>query len=124
MKAKFLLIGAALLALTSCKHDTETPDPTDPDGPVVPPTAYVLNVPSNFPPPRSTPPTNPLTVEGVELGRHLFYEKALSVTNTVACASCHRQELAFTDGLARAQGVNGSLGPAQRDVAGQPGLGI
>ena len=110
MRAKILLIGAALLALASCKHETETIDPTDPEGPVVPPTPYVLNIPSNFPPPRSMPVTNPLTVEGVALGRHLFYEKALSVTNTVACASCHRQELAFTDGLARAQGVNGSLG--------------
>ena len=99
-----------MLSLAACQHDSDPVDPTDPEGPVVPPTAYVLTAPSNFPAPQPTPADNPMTVEGVELGRHLFYEQALSVTNTVACASCHRQELAFTDGLARAQGVNGSLG--------------
>jgi cytochrome c peroxidase len=107
MRGKLLLFG---VALASCQQNTETPDPTEPEGPVVPPTAYVLAVPSNFSPPRSTRSDNPLTVEGVALGRRLFYEKSLSVTNTIACASCHKQELAFTDGLARAQGVNGSLG--------------
>ncbi|MBO2012683.1 cytochrome-c peroxidase [Hymenobacter negativus] len=110
MRAKLLLIGAALLAVVSCRSEGETPDPTDPEGPVAPPTPYVLSIPSNFPPARSTPPDNPLTVEGVALGRHLFYETALSVNNTIACASCHKQELAFTDGQARAQGVNGSMG--------------
>jgi cytochrome c peroxidase len=57
------------------------------------------------------PADNPLTVEGVALGRQLFYEKALSLDNSISCASCHRQELAFTDGLARARGVGGALSP-------------
>jgi cytochrome c peroxidase len=50
-------------------------------------TAHALNLPYD----------NPLTVEGVELGRKLFHEKALSGTGTFSCASCHRQELAFSD---------------------------
>ncbi len=108
MKTTFLWIGAGLLGLASCQHDADT---VDPEGPVVPPTAYNLVLPGNFPQAPALPADNPLTVEGVALGRQLFYEKALSVDNTVACASCHRQELAFTDGLARAQGVNGAQSP-------------
>ena len=109
MKATFAWVGVGLLlALAGCQHDTDT---VDPDGPVVAPTAYNLMLPVNFPQPQAIPATNPLTVEGVALGRQLFYEQALSVNNVVACASCHRQELAFTDGLARAQGVNGALSP-------------
>jgi cytochrome c peroxidase len=53
------------------------------------------------------PPDNPLTKQAVELGRRLFYDPRLSGNNTVSCATCHRQELAFTDGLARSVGVSG-----------------
>ena len=107
---KLTWIGAGLLlALAGCKHDT---DVVDPEGAVVPPTAYLLDaLPKNFPPLPAQPADNPLTVEGVALGRQLFYEKGLSVDNTVACASCHRQELAFTDGRALAQGVAGARTP-------------
>ena len=109
MRAILALVGMGLLlALVGCQHDADT---MDPDGPVVAPTAYNLTLPTNFPQPQPIPATNALTVEGVALGRQLFYEKALSVNNVVACASCHRQELAFTDGLARAQGVNGAVSP-------------
>ena len=48
-----------------------------------------------------------MTVEKVELGRHLFYDTRLSGNGTYACASCHRQELAFTDGRATAIGSTG-----------------
>lgn len=47
----------------------------------------------------------------VELGRHLFYERRLSVNGRSSCASCHRQELAFTDGHARAHGTTGEIHP-------------
>ena len=40
---------------------------------------------------------NPVTVEGAELGRYLFYDPILSVDSNMACASCHRQEAAFSD---------------------------
>ncbi len=43
----------------------------------------------------------------VQLGRYLFYDKRLSVNGTEACATCHRQELAFTDGKAAAVGATG-----------------
>ncbi len=71
------------------------------------PVPYQLNVPANFPvlPVHSD---NPLTNEGVELGRRLFYDKRLSGNNMVSCASCHQQNLAFSDGTAlTAAGVSG-----------------
>ena len=44
------------------------------------------------------PADNPLTVEGVALGRMLFYDPLLSVNNTQSCGSCHLQKYSFTDG--------------------------
>jgi cytochrome c peroxidase len=105
MKSTLLAGIGMLLALAGCKHDA---DAVDPEGAVDKPTAYNLQVPSNFPALPAVPADNALTNEGVALGRQLFYEKALSLNGTVACASCHRQELAFTDGLAHSTGVNGS----------------
>ncbi len=43
------------------------------------------------------PPDNPTTVEGAKLGRYLFYDGILSRDSTFACASCHKQENAFSD---------------------------
>jgi cytochrome c peroxidase len=40
----------------------------------------------------------------------LFYDKRLSVDQSMSCATCHRQEKAFTDGKARSEGVDGILG--------------
>ena len=107
MKLTWMGVGL-LLALAGCKPDATV---VDPEGAVVPPMAYVLDIPATFPPLPALPTDNPLTVQGVALGRQLFYETALSVDNTVACATCHRQELAFTDGRALAQGVNGARTP-------------
>ena len=52
-----------------------------------------------------------MTAAKVELGRRLFYDRALSGNGTYACASCHRQELAFTDGRPRAIGSTGETHP-------------
>ena len=57
------------------------------------------------------PPGNPLTADKVRLGRYLFHDKRLSVNGTSSCATCHRQELAFTDGRARAVGATGQTHP-------------
>jgi cytochrome c peroxidase len=43
------------------------------------------------------PADNPLTQEGVALGRQLFHDTRLSVNNTQSCASCHDQTHAFAD---------------------------
>ncbi len=67
-------------------------------------------LPKGFPRP-AVPPDNPMTVEKVKLGRRLFYDKRMSVNGRESCASCHRQELAFTDGRAHAEGATGELHP-------------
>lgn len=51
--------------------------------------------------------TNPLTVEGIALGRRLFYDPIMGRDSAISCSSCHKQELAFTDGLALAVGIRG-----------------
>ena len=56
------------------------------------------------------PEGNPLTKEGVELGRKLFYDKQLSVNNTISCGSCHKQEFAFSDNRKFSLGVHDSVG--------------
>ncbi len=55
----------------------------------------------------SIPPDNPLTLESIALGRRLFYDPRLSGNNQVSCATCHKQQLAFTDGLKHSVGVSG-----------------
>ncbi|MGH1364194.1 MAG: cytochrome c peroxidase [Calditrichia bacterium] len=55
----------------------------------------------------NTPATNPLTDAGATLGRVLFYDKRLSVNNSVSCASCHHQQFAFGDPDQVSTGVNG-----------------
>lgn len=68
------------------------------------------NIPAPFPEP-PVPAENPMSAAKVELGRRLFYDKRLSINGQQSCASCHRQELAFTDGRARAVGATGELHP-------------
>lgn len=53
---------------------------------------------------------NPITDKGATLGRVLFYDKNLSINNTISCSSCHKQELAFSDDAVLSQGVNGVTG--------------
>lgn len=69
--------------------------------------AYTLQYPMNFGSRFHIPDDNPMTKEGVALGRMLFYEPKLSANNTISCASCHRQKLAFTDGRTFSLGVDG-----------------
>ena len=58
-------------------------------------------------PPVKTPPDNPLTKEKAALGRHLFYDRRLSVNGTISCGDCHRQEFAFSDPRPRSLGATG-----------------
>ena len=50
-----------------------------------------------------------VTPWGATLGRVLFYDKKLSLNNTISCASCHHQDKAFTDGKALSTGFEGRV---------------
>ena len=62
----------------------------------------------------------------VELGKHLFYDPILSRDSTISCATCHKQELAFTDGLPKAIGMRNREGtrnsPTLANVKNRPFL--
>lgn len=73
-------------------------------------TPYTLEVPYFFPEPE-IPADNPMTVEGIALGRHLFWDKALSRNNTVSCGTCHAPDAAFANNVAHSTGLYGDLTP-------------
>ena len=56
------------------------------------------------------PPDNPMTVQKVELGRILFFDRRLSQDNTIACATCHLAKFGFTDGQPVSTGIKGQKG--------------
>lgn len=82
--------------------------------------AYPFDLPANVPAP-AHPPDACLTPARVDLGRHLFYDKRLSLNQMQSCASCHKQELGFTDGRVRAQGSTGQTHP--RNALGLANVG-
>lgn len=67
---------------------------------------YAWRLPPGFPEP-FVPEDNPMSEEKVALGRYLFYDTRLSINGTMACASCHEQKRAFSDGKATPTGATG-----------------
>lgn len=72
--------------------------------------AWVWTLPAHFSPP-SVPADNPMSQAKFDLGRALFHDTRLSGTGIQSCASCHRQDRAFTDGLPRSRGATGDFTP-------------
>ncbi len=96
-----------LLFLFSCK-EKDTPPPFQPN-------PYQIEIPYGFPNKLNIPDDNPMTVEGVELGRLLFYDGRISgrahPDSMMSCSTCHRQENSFEIGLPR---------PNPLGITGQP----
>ena len=89
----FFLIAAVIVIIpNSCKKDPALPLPVTP----YEPSPYNLVIPQGFPD-MEIPSDNPLTVEGIQLGRRLFYDTLLSGDFTQSCSSCHNQAVAFSD---------------------------
>ncbi|OJV53501.1 MAG: cytochrome-c peroxidase [Bacteroidetes bacterium 43-16] len=100
-KLKVTGILVAILVLASCKKE------------IIDKVAEFTGFqkPVNFPEPAYHFDTNPVTREGFELGRKLFYEPRLSRNNTVSCGSCHIQTSAFTHhGHDVSHGIDDRLG--------------
>jgi cytochrome c peroxidase len=108
MKNLFYLLAIAILVIVACQPDE--PNPVV-DPPVYDATPYTLEY-GNLPPP-TIPGDNSLTIEGVKLGRMLFYETKLSKDGSQSCASCHNQTDGFSDTLKFSVGVEGLEGGRQ-----------
>jgi len=109
LPASFRWLPFVALLATACSPggaSTTEEEPTP-----AAPTPYSLVLPARLPQDPTIPADNPLTNEGVALGRMLFYEPRLSRDNSMSCGSCHQQSKAFTDGRARALGVDGQEHP-------------
>lgn len=97
------LIVGLLVILAACRREA------DDEVLVQDNTPFIVQLPAGFPV-VPTPSDNPLTQASVALGKHLFFDKRLSRDGTIACASCHFPELAFSDTLPRSLGVDGQPG--------------
>ncbi len=100
------LMGTGL-TLLSCQPERESPEPE----PATKPTPYNWTKPRHFPEPVYDFQANPLTAEGVELGKFLFYDGILSRNGLIGCGTCHQQASAFTHhGHDLSHGVDDRLG--------------
>ncbi|MCK9203158.1 MAG: hypothetical protein M0P58_01830 [Bacteroidales bacterium] len=67
------------------------------------PTPYTIHIPGYFPTTMNIPSDNPMTVEGITLGRYLFYDGRISgrtdPDSLMSCATCHVQSHAFECGM-------------------------
>lgn len=94
------------IVIVSCKDDEEPSQEVTHDT-----TPYALDY-GTFAAP-TIPADNPITQQGVVLGKMLFYDKGLSGDGSLACAGCHRQEDAFTDTARFSTGIQGKQGGRQ-----------
>ena len=106
VRAGALTVSVLFLLAAAAPREILPPRPTEADRAA----AFVWDLPEGFPVPR-VPPDNPMSAAKVELGRLLFHDKRLSGDGTIACASCHRPERAYTDGRARAVGIDANRHP-------------
>jgi cytochrome c peroxidase len=127
MRLPIIIISFAFVVVVACSKKTEEVTTT------IDPVAAALNLPStpfdystltlpthfttNTPGPLptsvngidNTPASNPITNNGATLGRVLFYDKNLSINRSIACASCHIQNLGFSDSAVLSKGFAGGL---------------
>ncbi len=90
-----LLMGISAAAGVVLAQATGSPEPPDPP----------LGLPPIF-----WPEDNPYSPDKVELGRLLYFDKRLSSDHSVACASCHAPEMAFTDRAPVSTGIGQQKG--------------
>lgn len=90
----------ALSAMLASCNPADDPEPEP-----YTPTPYHIEIPYGFPTQLNVPADNPMTVEGVALGRKLFYDGRLNgrthPDSMMSCATCHRQEHSFEIGASR-----------------------
>ncbi len=96
-----ILLILLLMSCTSKEDDVYSPKRIDLDIPDIFQQKLIQPI---------VPTNNPLTEEGVLLGKTLFFDPLLSKDNSQSCASCHNPDKAFTDGNQFSEGVDGIKG--------------
>lgn len=99
---RFALTTLLAMFLMACSDETVNPE----SGGGI----YLLHFPSYFPQPEPLLSNNdPLTKNGVALGKMLFFDPILSGNNQISCGTCHQPEKGFADGVALANhGISGN----------------
>jgi cytochrome c peroxidase len=111
-KAYFTIIILSSIIIIACQKNAE-------ENPLID-----FAQPAHFPAPSYDFTKNPLTTEGVALGKKLFYDPILSADNTISCGSCHQQQAAFAhQSHDFSHGINDKLGnrnaPSLQNLAWQ-----
>lgn len=102
---KLILVALAALTAAACSSAASAPPPWESANPIVAVPKAPLGAEIDL---ASLP--EPPTPDRVRLGRWLFYDKRLSADNSVACATCHRPEHAFSEPTAVSTGIGGQKG--------------
>ena len=103
------IILILFIIIVSCKKEAPLVQIDESSGNTTP---YKLDIPRFFPTNLNIPSDNPMTNEGVELGRYLYYDTRLSgrTDAPTTCASCHIQSNSFENGTGVGIGVCGNTG--------------
>ena len=92
-------------------QDATTASVLEADNPLVPIPDPPLGIGGEkYPPAKLTDLADPPTPHRVRLGRWLFFDKRLSADNTIACATCHRPQNAFSEPTPVSTGIDGQQG--------------
>lgn len=98
-------------SITEVKSHTRAEDGKEKPGVILPPGEKLrpFTFSAQFPHP-TLPGDNPMTEEGIALGKALFHDRRLSINDTQSCADCHLAQHAFTDPRALSPGAEGRVG--------------
>ncbi|MEP6647346.1 MAG: cytochrome c peroxidase [Saprospiraceae bacterium] len=113
----FIAFVICIVCFARCHDSIEMPDVRNIDLAGIPylPEPFNLEVPVNFP--LFEPPAdNSMTVDGIGLGRKLFYDPILSADSTISCSTCHQQAKSFTDNLPVSEGIAGKTARGSIDL--------
>lgn len=103
------LLALLIPSLSCCKKEEKPVDPDDLTDIAFDPQDFTNYQVQGFPQ-MQIPGDNPMTVEGIFLGRKLFFDPILSADSTQACVSCHLPGGSFTDNLTVSRGIQGIAG--------------
>ena len=94
---KILAFGVSIFGILALNKSHRTP--------------IYFEVPKSWPKPHYDFSKNPITEQGFQLGRQLFYDPILSRDSTISCASCHLQATGFTHvDHDLSHGIDGKIG--------------